>query len=159
MSDEPLRRGAKPLADRDWVFGSRPKRQLLEGVLLGRAPRDSWTRRELAALAGVVANGGVDEHLDGLVRLRLLEPNGARLWRLAQPRPPLATALKKVLVALGPVSAATAQRSTPTTSRRAIATRAVRAAERAIAAAEAELGAESVRELLNALAKVRERLG
>jgi hypothetical protein len=71
----------------------------------------------------------------------------------------LGTALKKVLVSLEPMSTARPPRSGPASSRRVTAALAVRAAERAIAAAEAELGAEPVRELLDVLAEVRERLG
>src|SRR4051794_1474789 len=109
MSDG-RRRGAQPLSDRDWLFGSRPRRRLLEGVLMNRAGGRKWTRPDLAELAGVVANGGADAHVDGLVRLGLLVPSNAGEWEPAHPRPPLGVALRRVLVGLQGVPAATRPR-------------------------------------------------
>jgi hypothetical protein len=88
--------GAQPVSDRDWVFGSRPRRLLLEGTLKARAPRTGWSKTELAVIAGVSEHGGVDEHVDGLVAIGLLKRSGRRLAPVS-PRPPLASALSSVV--------------------------------------------------------------
>lgn len=88
--------GAQPVSDRDWVFGSRPRRLLLEGTLKGRAPKTGWSKTELAVIAGVSEHGGVDEHVDGLVAIGLLKRSGRRLAPVS-PRPPLASALSSVV--------------------------------------------------------------
>jgi hypothetical protein len=88
--------GAQPVSDRDWVFGSRPRRLLLEGTLKGRVPAAGWSKTELAAIAGVSEHGGVDEHVAGLVAIGLLERRGRRLV-LVSPRPGLAGALSSVV--------------------------------------------------------------
>jgi hypothetical protein len=137
-----------------------PRRRLLEGVLTGQAPKAGWTPTELAEIAGVVANGGVDEHLDGVTRLGLLalEENGVRVWRAVQPRPELATALRRVLVVLGETSDAPRRRPRGAARGPRTAAQALLDAERALSAARHELGTQTVDELLELLAQVGRRL-
>lgn len=92
--------GSKPLSTRDWIFGSRPRRLLLERAIAGRSPRDGWNKTELAALAEVTPNGGVDEHVAGLVAVGLLDGQEGR-WCVPAPRPPLAGAVARVVGLLG----------------------------------------------------------
>lgn len=157
MSDGPRRRGAKALSDRDWIFGSRPRRRLLEAVVAPRPPKDGWTRPQLANKAGVVANGGADAQIDGLVRLGLLELSGEeqRTWTATKPRTDLAKALRRVLTLLSdspddprPTSAASPSAAT------AIAAALLRA-ERAVRAGRSELGSSAADELLTLLAQAR----
>ncbi len=139
------------------MFGSRPRRKLLEGVLMGQAPKRGWTRPDLAAMADVVANGGVDEHVDGLQRLGLLVADDGT-WRPAQPRPELGRAIRRVLVALRETPDAKPVRRSRGRTREHAARRAVRAAERAIAEARDELGSQMANELLGLLGQARRRL-
>jgi hypothetical protein len=160
MSDETRRRGAKAVSDRDWLFGSRPRRQLLEGLLLGQGPRGPWGRAELAGFAGVVANGGVDEHLQGMARLGLIFHDGQvrRRWHAADPPAPLAEALAGVLAALQAVpDAPPVQREPPPLGISRI-TRALQGAERAAIAASSELDQDTVGEILRLLGEARQRL-
>jgi hypothetical protein len=108
----------------------------------------------------VVANGGVDEHLDGVTRLGLLarEDNGVRVWRAVQPRPQLATALRRVLVILGEASDTPRPRARGAVGGPRAAAKALLDAERALSAARKELGPETVDELLELLAQVRRRV-
>lgn len=76
MSDG--KRGAKPLGRKDWLFGSAPRRRLLEEVLGAAPPEGGWTKTELARAAGVSPKGGVDEHVAGLASLGILEPRDRR---------------------------------------------------------------------------------
>jgi hypothetical protein len=161
MADGPLRRGAKTLSERDWVFGSRPRRRLLEGVLIGKTPKDGWTRPELARIAGVIANGGVDEHLAGLHRLGLITANPvvSGTWLPVRPHGPLAIGVRKVLGALQ----ATSDRPAPSTSRPRIVTRAaaiktVATAEQVVKDAARHLDQDAVTEVLALLEKARRRL-
>jgi hypothetical protein len=160
MPDELLQRGAKPLSDRDWLFGSRPRRKLLEAVLTGSAPKTGWTRPELASMAGVVANGGVDAHVDGATRLGLLtvEDAGAQVWRLAQPTPDLAKALRRVLAVLGSTSDAVSPRPRAARTGVATAAQALRSAQRAVAAARDELAPGVADELVGLLQDAGRRL-
>jgi hypothetical protein len=163
MSDASRRRGAQPLSDRDWLFGSRPRRKLLEGVLLGRQPPDGWTRPELARVAGVVANGGADEHIAGLRRLRLLTVDTERggVWRSSADDPALAAALRRLLLALGEVPE-TAPARPPTagaTTGTDAAIRAVRAALGAVRSSREEISADDVDDLLAILDQILARLG
>lgn len=161
MSDDTRRRGSKPLSDRDWVFGSRPRRKLLEGVLIGPAPKSGWSRPELAGLAGVVANGGVDEHLEGLLRLGLIEADDATagIWHPIRPHGALAKAVRGLLNALRETAdAPPAQTAAARVATRQVAIRTVGAAEAAVCAARAELGENLVTELVELLAQARGRL-
>jgi hypothetical protein len=96
MSDG--KRGAKRLGTRDWVFGSAPRRALLATVLQDPAPRQGWTKADLARAAGVSPNGGIDEHVAGLASLRLLTLRDGR-W-FADRTSGLGRALRRVLVEL-----------------------------------------------------------
>lgn len=91
------RRGSRPLEIRDWPFGSRGRRLLLEAVLLGEEPEDGWRKVDLERAAGV-ERGGVDRLLEGASSLRLLRWDGRR-WRRSTPSPHLAVPLTE-LVAL-----------------------------------------------------------
>lgn len=99
----PGRRGAKPLTRRDWIFGSRPRRLALHHVLTSEPPSEGWSKTELARVASVSPNGGVDEHVQGLLEIGILEVLDSRRpprYRLAEPVPLLATRLKALLAAL-----------------------------------------------------------
>jgi hypothetical protein len=78
MSSGRTRRGAKSLTARDWLFGSRPRRLALRFVLHGEPTDAGWTKSEIAAQSGVSKNGGIDEHIDGLVALGLLREHAGR---------------------------------------------------------------------------------
>lgn len=78
MSTGRTRRGSKPLTARDWIFGSRPRRLALRFVLRSEPGEAGWTKSEIAEQCGVSKNGGVDEHLDGLVALGLLSEQAGR---------------------------------------------------------------------------------
>jgi len=163
MADESRRRGAQSLSDRDWLFGARPRRRLLEATLLTAAPRTGWTRPQLAELAGVVANGGVDEHLDGMQRLGLLttQPGVPAVWHPVRPRPELGSAVRRVLVALSD------QNDEPVwgvgrRNRRAVDRSSVRAVEAAVHTAKRcvrdagdELDPATVKEVLRLLDQVQ----
>ncbi len=90
-------RGARPLELRDWPFGSRGRRLLLEAVLLGDEPEGGWRKVELER-AAAVERGGADRLLAGAGSLGLLRWDGRR-WRRADPPPPLSAPLRE-LVAL-----------------------------------------------------------
>lgn len=76
MSDG--RRGSKPLGLRDWIFGSAPRRALLQVVLVDPAPDAGWTKADLARAVGLSPKGGVDEHVAGLAALGLLAADAGR---------------------------------------------------------------------------------
>jgi hypothetical protein len=158
MSDDHMRRGAKVLSDRDWVFGSRPRRRLLEAVLCGSAAQGEWSRPQLAKLAGVGANGGVDEHLNGLERLGLLEHDdkSERLWR-ASPAGLLSGALRDTLVALAGVPDDVAKRQKDELGARERIVRSLSSVERAVLASEGQLGPVSA-EIIVHLAEARHLL-
>lgn len=160
MPDGKRKRGAKALSAKDWIFGSRPRRKLLEAALVRRAPTTGWTRPELALMADVVANGGVDAHLEGLQRLGLLvvSDTQVRTWHPKQPLPPLAIAIRRVLRSLDGVSDAPASGSRSASSSTQAARRAVRAAERAVTTAKSELGSDTVEELLSLLSQIQGRI-
>jgi hypothetical protein len=161
MPDEPLKRGAKTLSERDWVFGSRPRRRLLEGVLISRIPKDGWTRPELANIAGVIANGGVDEHVAGLHRLGLIkaDPVHSGTWLPVRPHGPLAIGVRKVLSALLATSDQLASSTTsPRVATRAAAIKTVATAERVVKDAAEHLEQDAVTEVLALLEKARLRL-
>lgn len=90
------KRGAKPLTSRDWLFGSRPRRLVLRFVLTNEPGDDGWSKATLARHAEVHPKGGIDEHVRGLVALRLLREQGGRFWP-ANPPPELAAHLMPVL--------------------------------------------------------------
>lgn len=89
-----LARGRKPLSDRDWLFGSRPRRLALEALFA--APGRDWSKAALAREAGVSPHGGIDEHVAGLTRIGLLAREGDA-FRLAEPLPPYAASLGRLL--------------------------------------------------------------
>lgn len=91
-----MKRGAKKLTSRDWLFGSRPRRLVLQFVLSNKPGPEGWTKTALAAQAEVHPKGGIDEHVRGLVALELLRENQGRYWP-AQPSPALAKKLKGLL--------------------------------------------------------------
>ena len=90
------KRGAKSLTSRDWIFGSRPRRLVLSFVLGDKPTSGGWTKAALAREAGVHPKGGIDEHVRGLVALRLLRERDGRYWPV-EPSPQLAVQLKRVL--------------------------------------------------------------
>jgi hypothetical protein len=160
MPDETRTRGAKAVSDRDWLFGSRPRRRLLEGLLLSQGPQGPWGRTELAEFAGVVANGGVDEHLHGLARLGLIFHDGEvrRRWHAADPPVPLAEALAGVLAALQAVPDASPVPREPPPPGIPRITRALQGAERAAIEASGELGQDTLGDVLGLLGEARQRL-
>lgn len=93
------RRGAKPLTQRDWLFGSRPRRMALEALLAGE-PDARWSKAALARAAGVSPHGGIDEHVDGFLRIGLLERRDGG-FALADPAPPYLASLGALLASLG----------------------------------------------------------
>lgn len=95
-----MARGRKALSDRDWLFGSRPRRLALEALFA--APGQQWSKAALARAAEVSPHGGIDEHVEGLTRIGLLERDG-RGYRLAEPLPPYAASLGALLRELGGV--------------------------------------------------------
>jgi len=93
-----VRQGVKPLADRDWLFGSRPRRLALEALL--RAQDERWSKAALTRAASVSPHGGIDEHLAGFIRIGLVvERDGA--YALADPPPAFVGSLAALLTALG----------------------------------------------------------
>lgn len=92
------RRGAKPLTQRDWLFGSRPRRMALE-ALLSDEPGTRWSKARLARAAGVSPHGGIDEHVDGFVRIGLLQRRDGG-YALADPPPPYLASLGQLLAQL-----------------------------------------------------------
>jgi hypothetical protein len=71
-------RGPKPLTARDWLFGSRPRRLALRFVLNTAAPKEGWSKSDLALHCQVSKHGGISGHVDGLVALGLLKEVGDR---------------------------------------------------------------------------------
>lgn len=94
----PGRRSAN--TTRDWPFGSETKRLLLRAVLRTPCPKDGWSATELARLAGRASpHGTIDDHLAGLVHLRLLVKDGDRFKR-RRPQPAVAQRLDNLLTTL-----------------------------------------------------------
>lgn len=91
-----MKRGAKTLTSRDWIFGSRPRRLLLKFVLANQPGPKGWTKAALAEHAEVHPKGGIDEHVQGLVALQLLRASEGRYWP-ADPSPALAKKLKGLM--------------------------------------------------------------
>jgi hypothetical protein len=89
------RRGARPLEIRDWPFGSRGRRLLLEAVLLGEEPDGGWRKVELER-AAAVERGGADRLLEGATSLGLLHPVAGR-WRRGEPSPRVAGPLEELV--------------------------------------------------------------
>jgi hypothetical protein len=156
-----LTRGSQTLSQRDWVFGSRPRRRLLEAILIGRQPKQGWSRAALADKAGVGANDGVDEHLAGLLRLGLitLEQPNPQIWRAAQPRTKLAEKLAAVLRELGGAPDQVPARPTHHAGPRAAVIGRLQAAERTILAAADELEEQEMTRLRALLAEALTLLG
>lgn len=95
------KRGAKSVSPRDWIFGSRPRRLALRFVLDSTPPPEGWSKSQLAAQAEVSPNGGIDEHVRGLVDLGLLAPvdgGSARVrYTRVEPGSGLEAPLRKLL--------------------------------------------------------------
>jgi hypothetical protein len=91
-----MARGAKELTSRDWIFGSRPRRLVLQFVLANKPGPEGWTKTALAAQAEVHPKGGIDEHVRGLVALELLHESHGRYWPV-QPSPALGRKLQGLL--------------------------------------------------------------
>jgi hypothetical protein len=72
------RRGAKTLTARDWLFGSRPRRLVLRFVLDSEAPKEGWTKSDIALACGLSKNGGATPHVEGLAALGVLEERDGR---------------------------------------------------------------------------------
>ena len=89
------KRGAKVVSDRDWLFGSRPRRLALEALLRDGTTR-AWSKAELARAAGVSPKGGIDEHVAGFVRIGLVEPRD-RGYGLVDPPPSFTSGLRQLL--------------------------------------------------------------
>jgi len=156
-----MTRGSQTLSERDWVFGSRPRRRLLEAILTGRQPEQGWSRGALADRAGVGANGGVDEHLTGLLRLGLvtLEQPNPQIWRRAEPPPKLAKKLAAVLRELGETTDRVPAMPTHRADPRASAIARLQAAERAIMTVAAEIEEQEMTRLRALLAEALTLLG
>ena len=93
------RRGARPLEIRDWPFGSRGRRLLLEAVLLGDEPAAGWRKVDLEA-AAAVERGGADRLIEGASSLGLLRWDAeASRWHRGEPPPRVSGPLEE-LVAL-----------------------------------------------------------
>lgn len=90
-------RGSKVLSQRDWLFGSRPRRLALAAVLTPKAVCEGWTKKDLALAAEVSPNGGIDEHVDGFVELGLLERRPDGRYQRVDPLPAVATDLRRLL--------------------------------------------------------------
>ena len=88
------RRGARPLEIRDWPFGSRGRRLLLEAVLLGDEPGAGWRKVDLEH-AAEVERGGADRLIEGASSLDLLRWDGSR-WRRGEPPPRVAGPLEQL---------------------------------------------------------------
>jgi hypothetical protein len=155
------------LSSRDWVFGSRPRRLLLDATLRGRQPPLGWTKSALAERSGVSPNGGIDEHVRGLAMLGVLVETDGR-WASAQV--PLAAALRRVLQLLDefderPTQAAPRGQDLPARvveARRALA--ALRRASTVLGAAdlrhkEARKAAAALEEAEAALSRLASKLG
>lgn len=95
------KRGAKSVSPRDWIFGSRPRRLALRFVLDSDPPADGWSKSQLAVHAEVSPNGGIDEHVRGLLDLGLLVPvddDAARVrYTRAEPNNRLEAPLRTLL--------------------------------------------------------------
>lgn len=89
-----MARGRKALTDRDWLFGSRPRRLALEALFA--EPDRRWSKAALARAAEVSPHGGIDEHVAGFTRIGLLTDDGDGL-RLADPMPAYAASLRGLL--------------------------------------------------------------
>jgi hypothetical protein len=76
MSDG--KRGAKAVTARDWLFGSRPRRLILRFLLHTPAPREGWTKAQIAAACDLSPHGGATHNVDGLVALGLLSEEQGR---------------------------------------------------------------------------------
>jgi hypothetical protein len=113
----------------------------------------SWGRAELAELAGVVANGGADEHLLGLARLGLIahDDQARRRWHATKPLTPLAESLTGVLASLRTVPDSRRARPEVAPSAALRVERALRGAELAASAASSELSQGQVSEILRLL--------
>jgi hypothetical protein len=94
----PSRRGAQPLTDRDWLFGSRPRRLALE-ALLAAGPTSSWSKAALSREAGVSPHGGIDEHVEGFVRIGLLQARAGH-YAISEPFPAFVASLADLLAEL-----------------------------------------------------------
>jgi hypothetical protein len=96
-------RGPKHVSERDWIFGSRPRRLALVTILAPGPARQEWSRAALADAAEVTLRG-IDGHLDGFCRLGLIEQTDTG-YRRTNPMPPLARDLRRVLAHLEAVAA------------------------------------------------------
>lgn len=96
MATGRTRRGPKRLTARDWIFGSRPRRLALRFVLHSDPGESGWTKSEIAEQCGVSKNGGIDEHIDGLVALGLLSERDGR-YRSGDPAAALHTRLLELI--------------------------------------------------------------
>jgi hypothetical protein len=94
--------GPKTLSARDWLFGSRPRRLLIQRAVGPAPPAAGWTKTQLAKAADVSPNGGVDAHVDALESLGLLETRKRRIHVPAR-RSDLADALARLLDLLAPL--------------------------------------------------------
>lgn len=89
-------RGSRALGLRDWPFGSRGRRLLLEAVLLEAPPPGGWRKVDLERATGV-ERGGADRLLGGAAALGLLRWDGRR-WHPGEPPPELADPLTELVL-------------------------------------------------------------
>jgi hypothetical protein len=117
---------------------------------------------QLAELAGVVANGGVDEHLDGMQRLGLLtaQPGAPPVWHPVRPRPELGSAVRRLLVVLSDQNDEPAARASRADvgSRVLAVEAAVRTTKRCVRAAGDELDAATAAEVIQRLDQIEGHL-
>lgn len=65
-------------------------------ALLSETADARWSKARLARAAGVSPHGGIDEHVDGFVRIGLLERRDGG-YALADPAPPYLESLQALL--------------------------------------------------------------
>ncbi|MBB4662314.1 hypothetical protein [Conexibacter arvalis] len=65
-------------------------------ALLSAEPGAQWSKARLARAAGVSPHGGIDEHVDGFVRIGLLERRDGG-YALAEPAPPYLASLEALV--------------------------------------------------------------
>ncbi|MDO8212387.1 hypothetical protein [Conexibacter sp. CPCC 206217] len=68
-------------------------------ALLSEPPGERWSKARLARAAGVSPHGGIDEHVEGFVRIGLLEQRDGGYF-MKDPPPPYRDSLAALLTQL-----------------------------------------------------------
>lgn len=92
-----MTRGRRPITKRDWPFGARGRRELLEVVLADDFSEDGMTATELARRLGMSQNGSLDTHLAGLCQWKLLDREESGRFIRRVPMPELGLQLSELL--------------------------------------------------------------